>query len=611
MQGGEKRCLVKWEGVRMTPKNGGRVFALPAFLVATFIKVLFKRGSMEFDELLITTGVDSLIRLVQEKKQIEMNMAAKLLGIPPATIESWAHVLEDEKVIRIEYKLTEVRLVWISPAPEQVKAEKAEFKRKKAVLEGDLRQLQDVQRKGKDELRQQAESIEKLYSHFEESFRSLEDLSKQVKGMGERRGDVSKQTMDRIEELAGKVSSIRESVSELKKQLREHQKIMGREGAGKKAADLEAYRARVESLEKRVADVLAKADLALSRAPRGEKKADVSGLKGDMERLQSEFMKVRDESRGVKELIEEFRQSAEVLQTVRELMANVSKSSTSVKKELEGNYARLEEIKKSMPAIESHLKEDLELVAQYEDALKVAHDVMEKLPDKDTLVRQVAGIEEREGQLVEEYKKFEKSLSAVTGDVLEFGGVVGELEEMRGEVEKAGKAMSKQAKEIKEAMKEEAATYTTFQKIKAKTKLSVDQYLAQLERISGDSENISRQLAALKGETTRKLGDLTDALGSENVRDAVRMLTELEEKKKGLEQARAIISDLNEKSARIEKNIRILAREAELISLREGAPGPRQAAEREERIRLTAEEQSEFEQKRKELKDLIKRLWDV
>ncbi len=566
---------------------------------------------MEFDELLITTGVDSLIRLVQEKKQVELNMAAKLLGIPPATIEDWAHVLEDEKVIRIEYKLTEVRLVWVSPAPEQVKAEKAEFKKRKAVLEGDLRQLQEVQRKGREELRQQAESIEKLYSHFEESFRSLEDLSKQVKGMGERRGDVSKQTMDRIEELAGKVGSIRESVSELEKQLREHQKIMGREGTGKKAADLEEYRSRVEALERRVADVLAKADLALSRAPRGDKRVEVSGLKGDMERLQGEFMKVRDESRSVKELISEFRQSAEVLQTVRELMANVSKSSTSVRKELEENYSKLEAIKRNMPEIENHLKEDLELVAQYEDALKVAHEVMEKLPDKDTLVGQVSGIERREEQLVEEYKRFERNLSAVTGDVLQFGEVVRELEELRGEVEKAGKAMSKQAKEVKEAMEEETATYSTFQKIKAKTKLSVDQHLAQLERINEESEAVSKQLVALKGETTRKLGDLTEALGSENVKDAVRMLAELEEKKEGLEQARALITELNEKAARIEKNIRILAREAELISLREGAPGPKEAADREERIRLTAEEQGEFEQKRKELKDLIKRLWDV
>ncbi|MDD2655397.1 MAG: hypothetical protein PHQ80_01885 [Candidatus ainarchaeum sp.] len=565
---------------------------------------------MEFDELLITTGVDALIRLVQEKKQIELNMAAKLLGIPPSQIEDWAHVLEDEKVLKIEYKLTEVNLVWVTPRAEEVRAEKAEFTRRKAAVEGDLKRLEEVQRKGKDELKAQAESIEKMYSHFEESFRSMEELSRQVKGMGEKRGAVSKQAVDKVDELAAKVEAIRESVGLLEKQLHQHKAILEREGVGTKASDLEAYKKHVDELTARVAEVLKKADDAVRRAPKGAK-ADTSGLESEMKRLEGEYRKVRDESRGVKELISEFRQSAEVLQTVRELMANVSQSSGSVRAQLESNYASLEAIRKNIPDIEKHLKADLDLVSQYEDALKVAHDVMDKLPDKNELMHQVSGIERREEQLADEYKRFEKNLGAVTGNVLEFGEVVGELTKLRDEVDKVNKAMAKQSKEIMEAMEEETTTYSTFQKIKAKTKLSVDQYLAQLERITEESVAVSRQLDALRNETARKLGSLSDALGNENVKDAVRLLEGLEEKRKGLEQVRALIAELNEKSARIEKNIRILGREAELISLREGEPGPKEKEERAERIRLTEEEQGEFERKRKELKDLIKRLWDV
>ena len=43
----------------------------------------------------------------------------------------------------------------------------------------------------------------------------------------------------------------------------------------------------------------------------------------------------------------------------------------------------------------------------------------------------------------------------------------------------------------------------------------------------------------------------------------------------------------------------------------EGGPTGREKEERAEKIRLTSEEQEEFEKKRKELKDLIKRLWDI
>ena len=565
---------------------------------------------MEFDELLISTGVDSLIKLIEERKRIELGMASKLLGLPTATVEDWAHVLEEEKIIRIEYRLTEVNLVWVAPGVEEVKAEKAEFVRKKAALEDELRRLEAVQKKGKDDLHQQAESMEKMYSHFEESFRSLEELSKQIKGVGERRGDVSRQTVDKAEELGKRMKEIRDSAGLLEKQLLEHKKVFEKEGVGRKVEDLESYRRHVTQLEDRVNDVLRRADEAVKRAPKAGK-AEITGLEKDMEKLEGEYRKIRDDSTSVKELIDEFRQSAEVLQTVRDLMKNVSESSVSVKGQLEKEYSALEQLKREIPGIEKNLKADLELVAQYEDALKVAHDVMAKLPEKDELIRHVGEIESREEELVLEFKKFEKNINAVTGNVLSFGDIVAELTKLREEVEAVSKAMAKDSKEVFSSLEEETTTYNTFQKIKMKTKLSIDQYLSQMEKIKEESETVSAQLESLRKDTNRKLGDVAEAMGSENLRKAVELLDELEEKKKKIEEVRNIILDLNQKSERLEKNIRILMKEADLISLREGGPTPKEAEERTERIRLTATEQDEFEKKRKELKDLIRRLWDV
>jgi len=565
---------------------------------------------MEFDELLISTGVDSLIKLIEERKRIELGMASKLLGLPTATVEDWAHVLEEEKIIRIEYRLTEVNLVWVAPGVEEVKAEKAEFVRKKAALEDELRRLEAVQKKGKDDLHQQAESMEKMYSHFEESFRSLEELSKQIKGVGERRGDVSRQTVDKAEELGKRMKEIRDSAGLLEKQLLEHKKVFEKEGVGRKVEDLESYRRHVTQLEDRVNDVLRRADEAVKRAPKAGK-AEITGLEKDMEKLEGEYRKIRDDSTSVKELIDEFRQSAEVLQTVRDLMKNVSESSVSVKGQLEKEYSALEQLKREIPGIEKNLKADLELVAQYEDALKVAHNVMAKLPEKDELIRHVGEIESREEELVLEFKKFEKNINAVTGNVLSFGDIVAELTKLRDEVEVVSKAMAKDSKEVFSSLEEETTTYNTFQKIKMKTKLSIDQYLSQMEKIKEESETVSAQLESLRKDTSRKLGDVAEAMGSENLRKAVELLDELEEKKKKIEEVRNIILDLNQKSERLEKNIRILMKEADLISLREGGPTPKEAEERTERIRLTATEQDEFEKKRKELKDLIRRLWDV
>ena len=44
--------------------------------IKMFINIVNSYMPMEFDELLITTGVDALVRLVKEKQRIELEEAA-------------------------------------------------------------------------------------------------------------------------------------------------------------------------------------------------------------------------------------------------------------------------------------------------------------------------------------------------------------------------------------------------------------------------------------------------------------------------------------------------------------------------------------------------------
>ena len=80
---------------------------------------------MGLDELLITTGVDALVRLIKEKGMIELSLAAQLLNIDAVTIEDWAHTLEEEGIIKIEYHLTKVYLAWVQPSAEEIEKEKS------------------------------------------------------------------------------------------------------------------------------------------------------------------------------------------------------------------------------------------------------------------------------------------------------------------------------------------------------------------------------------------------------------------------------------------------------------------------------------------------------
>lgn len=59
----------------------------------------------------ITTAVDSLVELINNRKRISIEETAKELGLPETIINEWATFLEEEKVIKIEYQFTNAFLV--------------------------------------------------------------------------------------------------------------------------------------------------------------------------------------------------------------------------------------------------------------------------------------------------------------------------------------------------------------------------------------------------------------------------------------------------------------------------------------------------------------------
>ncbi len=76
----------------------------------------------------ITTEADLLMNLLKEVNEISLDEAAKVLGIPPATLENWANFLEEERLLSVKYKFTTPYLVYTKPGggqkPVQEKFEK-------------------------------------------------------------------------------------------------------------------------------------------------------------------------------------------------------------------------------------------------------------------------------------------------------------------------------------------------------------------------------------------------------------------------------------------------------------------------------------------------------
>jgi tetratricopeptide (TPR) repeat protein len=64
----------------------------------------------------LTTGVDALVELVNQRRTLSMEEAAAAIRVPVRTIEAWASFLEEEGLLRVEYRFTKPFLVAVGAA---------------------------------------------------------------------------------------------------------------------------------------------------------------------------------------------------------------------------------------------------------------------------------------------------------------------------------------------------------------------------------------------------------------------------------------------------------------------------------------------------------------
>src|SRR4030095_15215140 len=182
-----------------------------------FINILNLYRCMEFDELLITTGVDALVRLVKEKQRIELEDASSVLNIPQETIEDWARGLEEEGILRIEYRLTRIYLVWVKPTEEEVSTEKQSFYEEKKGIETEVEELKQKVNADAAELQGLNSSFETFYA---KAVRKIDQLEKAVgpipaasKTMSE---DMLGKFQGELTEVDGKIRQVQGGLDEVR-----------------------------------------------------------------------------------------------------------------------------------------------------------------------------------------------------------------------------------------------------------------------------------------------------------------------------------------------------------------------------------------------------------
>lgn len=142
----------------------------------------------------IETGVDKLVKLVNERARISMGDAAKELGVSLTVIEEWADFLEEESIISIEYKFTKPFLVERKLTKKEVAKKAKAFIGKKEIfvrkaegtltfLEKEAAKLRSVKTefdKLKKEFGLEVESIRSDTEELEKYLQLKTDLNSQI-----------------------------------------------------------------------------------------------------------------------------------------------------------------------------------------------------------------------------------------------------------------------------------------------------------------------------------------------------------------------------------------------------------------------------------------------
>lgn len=235
----------------------------------------------------IETGVDKLVSLVERKKKISLDDAAKELGVGHVVIQEWADFLEEQGVLSVEYSLSKVWLTVKTLTKHEVA---------KKVKEYDTKRDNFVRK-----VETSLNSLEKEFHGFEK----IKDEFEKIKsGFG--------MDLDKVEkELAElkKYETVKQKIDDdILKQKAEYQKI------------LDGSQEQVDVEKKRFEEILKGIEMEKSK----------------LELEKKEFATLEDNEANLKKRLE----------ALNDIISTVEKKIGEQEKEIESSESRIDEFKK-------------------------------------------------------------------------------------------------------------------------------------------------------------------------------------------------------------------------------------------------------------------------
>jgi len=391
----------------------------------------------------ISTPVDRLIELLRNKKRVELNDAAREVGISAASLTEWVNALEKEGFVTTEYRLTKAYLVWGKTSGEELERAKSDVvERRDTIVRMGESLLQELEKKGRE--------IERFRQEFSALAKALGTENKEARIR-----------LSELEALHSKKDAMLKSVED--KEALVESKIKEIEaGIGQEIESLGGIR---ETLKGSLSQ-----DVSAIKAARSEVKNSLAELRPEIEK----FNRLREFDRQLRNELSEVHQLEErVSLTFKSLQESIDdyekhsgKLSEDAKTEALLNIRAQESslkhdfsaLKEKLDAIAEDEKKELELEKKLEGVHSVeekitkdliqVQEIVKKLSAPDIIKRMKVGDHEWEEEAKVRLEKVESMSKTVEALRIEAEKLKGEVKSIPSELDEAMRKKNEQLESL-------------------------------------------------------------------------------------------------------------------------------------------------------------------
>jgi len=423
---------------------------------------------MSLEDFLISADIDNLIRLVKEKKMIETQEASRILKIPITTITQWAKTLEEDGLIKIDYKLTKEYLVWVGLSSEQYQEKIKQVEQKKLETKQKIEKMWALVDSNLKELDELKINFQNLKTQIDEKIHFLSGDLKEAEILTKKIDTQMLQKKELLQSMQNEITRFFNEIVEIKTLIKENSAF-----DEKKSSE---FLERIEKFQKNVETKLSYINNSINEINNKVnqiRKQDDNALATKVALLEKNLADLKDAKNETLKIaryllveVKKFNQDIErIEQEVSEIKEKVKTSSNEkIKQEIEMLYSKL-------------IRETKELIGP----MKIEfNNIKESANEYATFIYEFKNILNRLEAIEDKYQK----------EAAEIVKIIDMIEETR----------NKYLKDLEEAKNSLGNNKLVYEQLLEKAK-KIELILSNIDTLKKEGEGLARKLKGLQMET--------------------------------------------------------------------------------------------------------------